>query len=240
MIDLAIADAPRMEWPEHCALTPLERAAIEQQHFAPLQQRRDEVGELRAVIARQDQRIAAMEQRLSKLGGAYNRSIKQLGDAVDGLSLLMFGEPETLPKGKDELDGFELNIVKMIRAISYNEACKRKMLRDCGDWDIERAYHPGAMVEHDGAQWICKTAHTGVTPNHGSIWRRAPGVYWRGVWDESVQYHRGDSVISSGSSFVCKQATTEKPGTSEAWGMSSKRGRDGRDLTREQRAPVLK
>jgi hypothetical protein len=83
-------------------------------------------GKLPAVAAR----VAALERALAKFRGAYNGTAKRLGDAVEGLNLLMFGEPESLPKSKAELGGFTPNIVRMIRAISYDEACKRKTVRD--------------------------------------------------------------------------------------------------------------
>jgi hypothetical protein len=52
----------------------------------------------------------------------------------------------------------------------------------------------------------------------------------RGVWKEGETYTLGDSATSAGSTWHCNvETTTQKPGTSEDWTLSVKRGRDGRD-----------
>lgn len=50
----------------------------------------------------------------------------------------------------------------------------------------------------------------------------------RGVWREGP-YERGDSVSWDGSTWVAQKKTTDKPGISDAWRLSTKRGRDGKD-----------
>jgi len=50
-----------------------------------------------------------------------------------------------------------------------------------------------------------------------------------GVWQEGRQYERGDEVQFGGSMFRCQRDTTDKPETSDAWKLTTKRGRDGKD-----------
>lgn len=53
-------------------------------------------------------------------------------------------------------------------------------------------------------------------------------LIYRGVWREG-QHERGDVTTWAGSAWHCQEATTEKPGTSSAWKLMVKSGRDGRD-----------
>ncbi len=55
-----------------------------------------------------------------------------------------------------------------------------------------------------------------------------PMVLDKGVWRPG-DYDQGDHVSWDGSGWIAQQATTDKPGTSEAWRLSTKRGRDGKD-----------
>jgi Collagen triple helix repeat (20 copies) len=54
-----------------------------------------------------------------------------------------------------------------------------------------------------------------------------------GVWTERA-YVAGDIVSHGGSMFVAQTATTAKPGKSDDWRLSVKRGADGRDWRPEQ------
>jgi hypothetical protein len=119
---------------------------------------------------------------------------------------------------------------KFVKALAFEMLLETAAVRDRGDWDVERNYGSGALVEHDGAAWICQKEHTGIVPSHGTVWRRAPGTYFRGIWDEATTYHRGDAVMRSGSCWVAKSETREKPNLeSTAWQLMAKCGRDGRD-----------
>ena len=54
-------------------------------------------------------------------------------------------------------------------------------------------------------------------------------VLYRDVYADGHLYARGDAVTWGGSVWVANEATTDKPGTSKAWKLAVKRGRDGRD-----------
>lgn len=58
-----------------------------------------------------------------------------------------------------------------------------------------------------------------------------------GVYKEGVQYEKGDGVSFGGSYFIAQEDTTDKPETSKAWRLSTKRGRDGKDGTVRQIGP---
>jgi hypothetical protein len=55
-----------------------------------------------------------------------------------------------------------------------------------------------------------------------------PMVIDRGVWREGP-HAKGDHVTWDGSGWIAQKTTTDKPGTSDAWRLSTKRGRDGKD-----------
>jgi hypothetical protein len=55
-----------------------------------------------------------------------------------------------------------------------------------------------------------------------------PMIIDKGVWREG-EYEKGDAVSWDGSGWISQRKTTEKPGTSDAWRLSTKRGRDGKD-----------
>ncbi len=57
-----------------------------------------------------------------------------------------------------------------------------------------------------------------------------PVVIYRGVYKDDQAYERGDMVSRGGNLYHCNAPTTDKPeGGSEAWTLSARRGRDGKD-----------
>lgn len=50
-----------------------------------------------------------------------------------------------------------------------------------------------------------------------------------GVWREGICYEPCDQVQHAGSSWQAVEVTTDKPGTSKAWVLVARRGRDGKD-----------
>lgn len=52
---------------------------------------------------------------------------------------------------------------------------------------------------------------------------------YKGVWDASVTYDEHNLVTMGGSVWIARRATCDKPGTSDAWQLAVKKGRDGRD-----------
>lgn len=57
---------------------------------------------------------------------------------------------------------------------------------------------------------------------------RLPTMIYRAIWAEGP-YEKGDVVTWAGSAWHCNEATTDKPGTSGAWRLMVKSGRDGKD-----------
>lgn len=58
---------------------------------------------------------------------------------------------------------------------------------------------------------------------------RLAHVIDRGVWKEGNVYERGDGVTFGGSFWIAQKDTDDKPGTSDAWRLAVKKGRDGKD-----------
>jgi hypothetical protein len=52
----------------------------------------------------------------------------------------------------------------------------------------------------------------------------------RGVFKEGEDYARSDGVTHNGCFWIARQATKDRPGTSQAWRLAVKAGRDGKDL----------
>lgn len=55
-----------------------------------------------------------------------------------------------------------------------------------------------------------------------------PVVIYRDVFKEGAEYAEGDAVTFGGSLWICRETTTEKPGQSDAWRLSAKKGRDAK------------
>jgi hypothetical protein len=61
-----------------------------------------------------------------------------------------------------------------------------------------------------------------------------PVVIDRGVFKEGQAYEAGDAVTFGGSLWIAQKATAAKPeGPDTGWRLAVKKGRDGRDLTRD-------
>jgi len=56
-----------------------------------------------------------------------------------------------------------------------------------------------------------------------------PVLLDKGVFKADESYAPGDVTTWDGSMWIAREATQDKPGTSDAWRLSVKRGRDGRD-----------
>jgi hypothetical protein len=58
------------------------------------------------------------------------------------------------------------------------------------------------------------------------------GVRYCGVWQAAGSYRRGSLVTDGGSMWHCNgDDPHERPGTSSAWSLAVKRGKDGKDAT---------
>ena len=70
-----------------------------------------------------------------------------------------------------------------------------------------------------------------TTEKHVSM----PVLIDKGVYKSDESYVPGDVTTWDGSMWIAREATQDKPGTSEAWRLSVKRGRDGRDGIRGEK-----
>jgi hypothetical protein len=55
-----------------------------------------------------------------------------------------------------------------------------------------------------------------------------PSMSYRGVWEEGERNLPGDVCTHDGSMWHCWRATKDRPGTSDAWQLCVKHGRDAR------------
>lgn len=64
----------------------------------------------------------------------------------------------------------------------------------------------------------------------GTEWAsQQPEPINKGVWQEGESYNWGNYATWGGSQWHANRKTTDKPGTSDAWTLVVKRGRDGKD-----------
>lgn len=64
------------------------------------------------------------------------------------------------------------------------------------------------------------------------MFARSPKLEYRGVFSEGETYERGNFATFGGSLWHANQNTKDRPGTSDAWTLAVKKGRDGRDRER--------
>lgn len=169
--------------------------------------------------------------------------------AVEALPKCIDGEPGT--NGKDGEPGRDALQIDILPSIDVNRSYPRStyatwrggVIRSMRTTDpvvdtIERA----GWIVHDDREYefeieqvtercfaVKRTFTSGrVTEKRFSI----PVQIYRGVYVENKAYDRGDTVTWAGCQWHCnKDGTAEKPGNSDAWAMSVKRGRDGKDGT---------
>lgn len=55
-----------------------------------------------------------------------------------------------------------------------------------------------------------------------------PGMIYRGVWQER-EFVKGDAITWGGSLWIAMRDTADKPESSDAWRLATKKGRDGKD-----------
>jgi len=68
---------------------------------------------------------------------------------------------------------------------------------------------------------------------------KVPFPIYRGIYKDG-EWERGDEVTWGGSMWIAKRDTADKPETSDAWQLATKRGQNGRDLMPrpEHKGPV--
>lgn len=65
-----------------------------------------------------------------------------------------------------------------------------------------------------------------------------PMVIDKGVFKEGSEYLAGDGTTFGGSFWIAQTKTTDKPGTTDAWRLAVKKGRDGKDRPVEPKGPA--
>ncbi len=55
-----------------------------------------------------------------------------------------------------------------------------------------------------------------------------PTMKYVGIWDEKDSYTEGEFVTHHGSIWACREGTKGRPGTTTAWQLAVKHGRDAR------------
>jgi hypothetical protein len=93
-------------------------------------------------------------------------------------------------------------------------------------------------LEDDGRTLVVSSV---LTSGRRAVTRMSiPVPLYRGVHQAERTYDPGDSVTYDGSTWIAREKTTDRPGTSEAWQLSVKRGRDGRAEPRKTEAKPVR
>lgn len=83
-------------------------------------------------------------------------------------------------------------------------------------------------IEFDGDRSLAfKVTRGGVVK---SIPVSLPFMRYQGTYTEHYAYVVGDVVTCSGNAWHCEVPTTYRPGTSTAWRLMVRKGRDGKDV----------
>lgn len=88
-----------------------------------------------------------------------------------------------------------------------------------------------AAVEISWDEGDPRSLTLGIATSSGQLVQKRvhiPAMVYREVWREGP-HKQGDVVTWAGSAWHCQQDTNDKPGTSPAWKLMVKSGRDGKD-----------
>lgn len=107
-------------------------------------------------------------------------------------------------------------------------------LERCG-WQVNRnGISSEEEHEHEDGRIVERVTH--YTDGKSFVRRSVRGVLLdRGIYKQGDAYSKGDVTTWDGSMWIAQKATDDKPGTSDAWRLSVKRGRDGRDGLRGEK-----
>lgn len=84
-------------------------------------------------------------------------------------------------------------------------------------------------VEHDGRRGFAFKFARGDRVKSFDF--EIPAIIDAGVYKSGVNYDAGDAVTFGGSLWIAQRGTSAKPGESDDWRLSVKRGRDGKDYS---------
>lgn len=187
-----------------------------------------------------DEVVAAIEpvvaQKLEEAAGKVDSAIAAIPEPKHG---------KDGKDGEDGRDALSLEIVDLDVTRSYPRGIygtyKGGLIRSLRATDpledvqeIERA---GWQIVVNGLsgfhveQKDARTFEIQVIPTVGkavSFPVSVPAMVYKGIWREGT-HEKGDCVTWGGSLWHCNGPTEDKPGTSEAWTLSVKRGADGKD-----------
>jgi hypothetical protein len=128
----------------------------------------------------------------------------------------------------------------LIRAARQTDPIKGSDIAAAGWKPLVRGIAEERETSDDDGRFIDRTT---VYSDGTEFTRRIKTVtpIYRGVWTEGT-YLKGDSVTWAGSSFIAQRDTTDKPEQTDAWKLSTKRGRDGKDgkIIDRSTPPVVK
>ena len=107
-------------------------------------------------------------------------------------------------------------------------------LEKCGWHVVVNGIASEEEHEHEDGRIVERVTH--YTDGKSFVRRSVRGVLLdRGIYKQGDAYSKGDVTTWDGSMWIAQKATDDKPGTSDAWRLSVKRGRDGRDGLRGEK-----
>jgi len=192
---------------------------------------------LRAQVDGATAAVTALEQRVSAIPQpkefdyetVFARIDKRIDEAVAAIPAPQKGDKGD--KGESvHQDTVELMLVKEVeRALSL--------------WPRPKNGEPGKdglgfddlSVEYDGRRAFSVKFQRGEEIKAFSF--TLPVILDAGVFRRGTDYEKGDSVTWDGSMWIAQRDTGDKPGESDAWRLSAKRGRDGKDFTAGKAEP---
>ena len=123
----------------------------------------------------------------------------------------------------------------IIRSFRATDPLKEGDLLEKAGWHVVVRGISFMQVEgsEDKRTVTVRTAFTGSPVVETEL--HFPVTIYRGIYQADTAYEEGDAVTWDGSIWNALKSTQEKPGASDAWRLSVKRGRDGRDGVRGEK-----
>lgn len=181
-------------------------------------------------------------------------AVQLLIDAAVKASFAAVKLPKDGDNGRDGRDAAEIDVVRvdlakhyargtwarhaggLVRAFRDTDPLEGKGLQEAG-WDV---MVNGLAGFEDGPDADDRTLRVVARLTDGTkalvAEKTLATVHDEGVWEVGRTYGKSDGVSVNGSFWIAREETTDRPGTSKAWRLAVKAGRDGKDYRGE--APV--
>ena len=166
---------------------------------------------------------------LAAVEKAVEKAVSNIELPQDGRDALDIDVVDTIEDGRSYAIGtFAKYCGGLVKALKHTEPIALGLEKS--GWQVVTDGIADVEIEQDPSD--PRIIFLGVTLTSGKQWHkhmRCPIVIDRGVFRAGTDYEHGDGATWDGSFWIAQKATQDKPGTSDAWRLAVKKGRDGKD-----------